>query len=350
MTDRLVLVTGAPGWLGTRLVWALVNGLQDVPALACPDPDLRIRCLVEPRVPADDLRAISPRIEVVTGDVRDPAAAAALCRGAAGAILFHASGIIQARRVRDLYDINHLGTRHVVEAAVAAGVRRIIGVSSNSPLGCNRAHGDRFDEESPYNPYMHYGRSKKRMEETLNEADSAGRVEAVIIRPCWLYGPEQPARQTRFFRMIRAGRAPIVGSGESRRSLSYVDSACQGLLLAARVPEARGRTYWIADRRPYTMNEILDTVERLFRDEFGLPVSGGRLRLPAVAGPIAWAADKLIQGCGRYVAEIHVLSEMNRTIACTVARAERELGYVPRVELEEGMRRSIRWCLDTGRL
>jgi nucleoside-diphosphate-sugar epimerase len=348
MTDRLVLVTGAPGWLGTRLVTALVNGLPDFPALASPDPELKIRCMVEPRVPAGALQAISPRIEIILGDVRDPATAAALCRGAQGATLFHASGIIHARRVRDLYDINHLGTRHVVEAAIASGVRRIVGVSSNSPLGCNRTHEDRFDETSPYNPYMHYGRSKKLMEDTLNEANARGRIETVVVRPCWFYGPEQPPRQTRFLRMVRAGRAPIVGSGESRRSLSYVDNACQGLLLAARVPEARGRTYWIADRHPYTMNEIVGTVERLLRDEFRLPVSGKRLRLPSIAGRIAWVGDWLIQGVGRYVPEIHVLSEMNRTIACSVERAERELGYVPRVELADGMRRSIQWCLDKG--
>jgi len=51
---------------------------------------------------------------------------------------------------------------------------------------------------------------------------------------------------------------------------------------------------------------------------------------------------------GIYQQKVHVLSEMNKTIACTVAKAERELGYDPKVELEEGMRRSIRWMLDNG--
>lgn len=345
---RLVLVTGAPGWLGTRLVRALAAGLPEVPGFASPDPDLTIRCLVEPRRSADELRAISPRVEPLVGDIRDPAAAAALCRGAHDAVLFHASGIIHAPRVRDLYDINHVGTRNVVAAAIGAGVRRVVGVSSNSPLGANRGPDDAFDETAPYRPYMHYGRSKKLMEDTLNEAHASGRIECVLTRPCWFYGPEQPARQTRFFQMIRAGRAPIVGGGESRRSLSYVDNTCQGLLLAARVPEAAGRTYWIADRRPYSMNEIVGTVQRLLRDEFGLHVDGGRLRLPSFASGLAWLADLVIEGFGRYVPEIHVLSEMNKTIACSVARAERELGYAPRIELEEGMRRSLRWCLDAG--
>jgi len=139
-----------------------------------------------------------------------------------------------------------------------------------------------------------------------------------------------------------------VGSGENRRSMAYVDNICQGLLLAERVAAARGQTYWIADRRPYTMNEIVDTVEGLLEREFGIAVAHERLRLPGVASAVAGVADRLLQAVGLYRQEIHVLSEMDKTIACSVARAERELGYDPRVELEEGMRRSIRWCLEQG--
>ena len=63
---------------------------------------------------------------------------------------------------------------------------------------------------------------------------------------------------------------------------------------------------------------------------------------------MAGVADALLQAMGRYQQEIHVLSEMSQTIACSIGRAERELGYAPRIELEEGMRRSIRWCLEQG--
>jgi nucleoside-diphosphate-sugar epimerase len=58
--------------------------------------------------------------------------------------------------------------------------------------------------------------------------------------------------------------------------------------------------------------------------------------------------DATLQSLGFYHQKIHVLSEMNKTIACSVAKAERELGYHPTVGLEDGMRRSIQWCLDQG--
>ncbi|HRT58688.1 MAG TPA: NAD(P)-dependent oxidoreductase, partial [Candidatus Paceibacterota bacterium] len=174
------------------------------------------------------------------------------------------------------------------------------------------------------------------------------KIETVILRPCWFYGPNQPPRQTLFFQMIREGKAPIVGSGQNRRSMSYLDNLCQGLMLAAEVERAAGRIYWIADRRPYTMNEIVDTVERLLDREFGGGCAHRRLRLPGLASEIALVVDRLIQALGFYHQKIHVLSEMNKNIACSIARAQRELGYDPKVELEEGMRRSLAWCVAQG--
>src|SRR4029450_8546644 len=100
------------------------------------------------------------------------------------------------------------------------------------------------------------------------EIQAGGRLETVVIRAPWFYGPFQPPRQTLFFTMIRAGKAPIVGGGGNLRSMAYTDNLAQGTLRAARVEQAAGRTYWIADRRPYAMNEVVDTVERLLESEF----------------------------------------------------------------------------------
>ena len=194
---------------------------------------------------------------------------------------------------------------------------------------------------------MHYGRSKMLMEQAVAAVAATGAIEAVVIRAPWFYGPWQPPRQTLFFRMVRDGKAPIVGGGHGLRSMSYIDNLCHGLLLAALAPQARGETYWIADERPYSMNEIVDTVERLLEKEFGQTCTHGRLRLPGIASEVAGIADRVLQAAGIYHQKIHVLSEMNKTIACSVDRAGRELGYAPRVALEEGMRRSLRWVFDT---
>jgi nucleoside-diphosphate-sugar epimerase len=344
----LTLVTGAPGWLGTRLARVLLGGLPEAPGLERADPGRRIRCLVLPGSDTAALRGLGG-IEVVEGSLGDEGALAQFCAGGEEATLFHCAGVVHPRRaVRELFDVNVEGTRRLLGAVARAGVRRVVAVSSNSPIGVARRPDDVFDEDSAYRPYLGYGRSKLLMERCVQEYQRQGALETVIIRPPWFYGPDQPPRQTLFFRMIREGKAPILGDGQQRRSMVYLDNLCQGLLLAERTPRANGQTYWIADRRPYTMNEIVDTVERLLEGEFGLMVAHRRLRLPSVVADAAEAADRLIQRAGFYQQKVHVLGELNKTIACSIGKAERELGYQPAVELEEGMRRSIRWCLENG--
>jgi nucleoside-diphosphate-sugar epimerase len=346
LSTNRVIVTGALGWLGISLVEALVKGLADHEALKTPRGDLRIRCLILPGQDGAALKKISDRIEVVSGDVRNAADCAKLCADSKGAVLFHTAGMIHPRKVKEFYDINLDGTVNLLEAAIQAGVKRAVVVSSNSPCGCNPHPDHLFDEESPYRPYMNYGRSKMRMELAVKERQ--GKIETVIIRAPWFYGPNQPPRQTLFFQMIRDGKAPIVGSGKNLRSMAYIDNLCQGLLLAALVEKASGNIYWIADKRPYSMNEIIDTVERLLETEFGQKCAHKRMRLPGLASEVALMMDATLQAAGIYQQKIHVLSEMNKTIACSVARAEKELGFKPGVALEEGMRRSLKWCAAQG--
>jgi len=339
-----ILITGALGWLGKRLCRLLAEGEYNLPLGGLP----AIRCLVLPGQDPSALRALGPHVGVVPGDLRQPADCARFLENSAGAVLIHTAGVIHPRRVREFYEINVQGAVNLLAAAKTAGIRRAVMVSSNSPLGANPHPDHLFDECSPYHPYRHYGRSKMLMEQAVLTAFQAGALETVIVRPPWFYGPDQPPRQTLFFRMVKAGRALLVGSGENLRSMAYVDNLAQGLLLAATHPAAAGQIYWIADRRPYAMRQIIDTIERLLEEEFHIPVAHRRLHLPGIASTAAAAADALLQAAGLYQQKIHVLSEMNQTIACSIQKAERELGYHPQVSLEEGMRRSIQWCLEQG--
>ena len=103
----------------------------------------------------------------------------------------------------------------------------------------------------------------------------------------------------------------------------------------------------MADARAYTVNEIVATVGRALHDE-GFTVKEPSARLPALAGRVAELGDRVVQRLGRYQQQLHVLGEMNHTIACDISATRAELGYEPRVELYEGMRSSIRWCVEQG--
>ena len=284
---------------------------------------------------------VCPGIKIHEGDLRTGAGLDGFFEGGAGSNLIHTAGIIHPAKVGDFYEVNRDGTRRVLEAATAKDLRRAVVVSSNSPCGCNPHPDHLFDEESPYNPYMNYGRSKMEMELLALDMHSRGAIEVVIIRAPWFYGPNQPPRQKLFFEMIRVGKAPIVGNGENLRSMAHTENLAQGVLLAASVSAASGQTYWLADERPYSMNEIVDTIERLLETEFGQKCAHKRMRLPGFASEVALAADAVLQRLGLYQQKIHVLSEMNKTIACSVEKAKRELGYRPTIALEDGMRRSL---------
>jgi nucleoside-diphosphate-sugar epimerase len=343
------LITGAPGWLGNRLLYTLVSGNPEIPGIPAPDPNLKVRCLVKPGFQLPQLTNSNNQVEEIIGDLRDPKMVQVFCQGATNAILVHCAGVVHPERSpKEFFEINFEGTRNLLQAAEAAGIRKAVVISSNSPIGTNPNRGHLFDEQSPYNPYMGYGRSKMMLEKVTHEFQQRGKIETVILRPTWFYGPDQPIRQTTFFKMIRGGTAPILGDGGNLRSMVYIDNLIQAVLLAAQSATANGQTYWVADRRPYSMNEIVDTVERLMEKEFGLKVAHKRLRLPSMAGEIAWLADFVIQNFGLYQQKIHVLSEMNKNIACSIGKAEKELGYSPKIELEEGMRRSLAWCIKQG--
>ena len=112
----------------------------------------------------------------------------------------------------------------------------------------------------------------------------------------------------------------------------------------------RGEIFWIAEERPYSLEEIIKTVRHLMQSEFGFACSGRTPRLPGLVSEIAYLCDMAMQAAGIYHRKIHVLSEMNKNIVCTVEKAQRKLGYRPVIGLEEGMQRSIRWSLDQGLL
>jgi nucleoside-diphosphate-sugar epimerase len=347
MKKPLAIVTGVPGWLGSNLVDKLLNEHAETATEA----PRQIRALTLPGSDTGEFAAHSDRLAFVTGNLITGEGLDTLLADAGGATVFHIAGIIHPQKSRqEFYDLNFSGTKRVMDAAIKAGAKRFVHVSSNSPLGCNKsaAAADYFDETSPYNPYMHYGASKKMGEDLVNDAFKKGSIETVIIRPPWFYGPRQPARQTLFFTMIKNGKMPIVGTGENMRSMAYVDNICQGLMLAESIDRAAGKTYWIADERPYTMNEIVDTVERVLENDFKIACAHKRMHLPDIASEVALAVDATLQGLGLYHQKFHVLSEMNKNIACKIDQARVDLGYNPEIALEEGMRRSIRWILDHG--
>ncbi len=322
-----VLVTGAPGWLGTALVEALVRQGRSV------------RCLVQPGV--DENQLAHQPVEIVHGDVRDRTAVERAVAGVA--TVFHCAGLIHPRAIRELFEVNVGGTRNVLAAARKHGCRRFIYVSSNSAQGTTSKQV-LMDEAQPCRPENAYGRSKLLAEQSVNRYQAEFGLPAVIVRPSMLYGPGQPERMTLLMRMVKTGRPLVFGDGLNLRSMSYVGNVVDGLLLAETSPVAVGQTYWIADERPYTTVEILETIAS------ALGVRARPLKLPEVLARICEQIDLGLSNLGLYSMNFHVVGESPKNIACSIAKAKNELGYQPRVSLPEGIRLAVEWCRSRGYL
>ncbi len=325
--SRRALVTGAPGWLGTRLVEQLVlRGFA-------------VRCLVHP----DAENAVADA-EIVRGDLRDTRSLAGITDGID--VVFHAAGLIHPPplSLRGLFDVNTAGTKNLLAEGVRSGVRRFVYVSSNSAAGCNVSRDTLLNEYSRERPYMAYGRSKLEAEQYVNDVFVRGLLETVIVRPCWFYGPGQPQRQTRLMNMIIVGKAPLFGDGLNLRSMTEVDSLCDALIRCATETRAAGELYWIADERPYTTRHVYETIARL------LDVELRTSSFPKVASDLSAFGDRVLQALHVYQMEIHVAGEMYKDIACSVTKAKKDLGWEPPTDLTGGMARSIAWARERGLL
>ena len=260
--------------------------------------------------------------------------------------MFHAAAVIHPRRsVRELFDVNVGGTQLMLDRARRAGAARFVHVSSNSPFGVNPGPDDVFTEESPYTPYMGYGRSKQEAEQLVKQAHDRGDLGTVTVRAPWFYGPYQPPRQSRFFIAIRKGRSPWWATAPSGGRW-YTDNLVQGLLRAE-----------VPTRRPATPTGWPTPSPRAARDPrhggghwasrgWPCPAPSG-CRCPGRRpGRRRWRMP-CSRGAGATPGPA-VLGELNHTIACDITRARRR-ARLRADGLEEGMRASIRWCLEHGR-
>jgi len=321
-----VLVTGSAGWLGNQLVKRLVKEGNDV------------RCLVYPLANTEELDKL--KVEVYPKDITLHSYNAKIMEDID--TVFHLAGVIHPKKAKDFLDVNTYGTSYMLLFSSMFGVKRFIYISSNSMAGTN-IEKISFNEYNTSKPYMKYGLSKYLAEQSVRRYSD--KMETVIIRPCWFYGINPPQRLIKLFNMIKKGKPIIFGDGNNFRSMTYIDNLIDALLLVKDSKKAKNQTYWIADERPYSTNEIYNTIADL------LGVKNFKPRyIPKIVSNGLKEIDRLLQGIGLYNSYIHVGGEMSRDIFCSVAKAKKELGYNPKISLSEGMVKTITWCKQHGKI
>jgi nucleoside-diphosphate-sugar epimerase len=323
-----VLVTGATGFTGGHLARALRARGHDVTAMVRSAPGAA-------QMREDGIRA-------VVGDLARPATLPDAVRAGYDVIYNIAALYREAGLPDSIYrQVNATGVGELIEAASAAGVRRVVHCST---VG---VHGDvehpPANEDAPLRPGDVYQVSKVEGEQIAREAAARTGVELVIARPSGIYGPGD-RRLLKLFRGVARRRFVILGDGKIFYHLTYIDDLAEGFRLCGEVPAASGRTYILAGGEVPVLNDLA----ALIAEEAHVPPP--TLHLPVWPFWFAGAVCEAL--CGPFGIEPPIYRRrvdfFTKSRAFDISRARAELGYAPQVSLRQGIQRTLVWYKQQG--
>jgi nucleoside-diphosphate-sugar epimerase len=310
-------ITGGAGFLGLHLARRLLADGHEVRTL-----DL---------APLDDAQ-LERHVEEIRGDVREPADAALLVAGSD--VLVHAAAALPIQASREsIRSVNVDGAAVTLAAALEAGVRRAVLISSTAVYGVPKHHP--IAEDAPLVGVGHYGESKIEAERVAEDAGRRG-LEIVILRPKTFIGPERLGVFEILFDWIREGRRiPILGDGSNRYQLLAVEDLVEATVRAA-TADVAGETFNIGATGFGTVRSDLEAL-------IAHAGSGSRLR-PVPARPAELALRALELARLSPLAEWHYRTA-HRDSFVEVSKAERLLGLMPRLSNEQALCETYDWYL-----
>lgn len=328
-----VLLTGATGFVGSYAAKALG------------DAGHQVRCLVRETSDRSALEATGIPLEYALGDVCNPASLPDALDGVDAIV--HVAGITKGIRREDYFRVNAYGTRILAEAAVARGVRRFLHCSTLAVAG-PMIDGRPVIEDDPPAPVSIYGKSKLVGEELVRR--HGNKLDLTIVRPPIVYGP----RDKDFFEVFKmASRGFGVSPGlfEAKRySIIHVEDLAQSLALALEkgktVQDLSGGAgvYYVSDGGIHGWDHLI----RKAASALG---KGSAFVIP-VPEQLSWPVGLVSDLAARLTGKPQIVSldkareSMGPGFACSIERAQSELGYEPRWPLDDGLAHTAKWYLE----
>jgi nucleoside-diphosphate-sugar epimerase len=324
VTVREVLVTGATGFVGAHVMEAFQGSAT------------RVRAVVRPTSDTTQLRALG--VDVRVAALTDVAALRAAATGAD--VIVHLAALTHARTEVELQRVNAGGTAAVADAAVQAGVGRVVYLSSLAAAGASAGRPVAPDDEP--RPLTAYGRSKLAGEVELRKRATS--FEAVILRAPAVYGPRD-RELLRFFRLARIGLLPIPSGPDRPLQLVHVKDLARGIVAAATASHELRGTFHIADPQSYAWKDVCRLV--------GKAVGRTPLFLPVPQRAIAFAAavsETVSSGVGR--STMFNRDKVRELLApgwlCETDSARRAFGFAAEISLADGLRGTAEWYRTQG--
>jgi len=320
------LVTGANGFIGSRLCARLTQSGATVTAMVRPSSDLGF---LKP------LKSLS----LVTAVLADLSTLQEAMRGVS--VVYHVAGYVRDWGPwRVFYEANVEGVRNVMEAARQSGVKRVIHVSSVSVYGFP-GKADISEEEPfiarPDDPYI---TTKVEGERLALKYQGKG-LEVVVVRPAGVYGPHDRTTTAQIIPALLQGRFGYVDGGRHLMAPLFVENLVDLMMLAAERSEAPGQAYNAMDDGRVTWREY---IEWMCED---LGCRPPKLSLPRqVVWPLAVGVDYAARWIGMKESPMINKYRIRAVMAdahYATAKAKRELGWRPRTSTREGIRQTIEW-------
>ena len=282
----------------------------------------------------DKHRDATRREPFVKGDVRSLPALRQACEGAEVLIHLAAEHRDDVTPIEKYYEVNVTGTENVARVATQLQIKRIVFTSTVAVYGLPEGEVDETAEPAPFN---HYGRSKLLAEQVLTRwCGLHGDRSLTIVRPTVVFGEHNRGNVYNLVRQIASGRFAMIGRGENRKSLAYVENVAAFLMYAGGLgPGVHVFNY--ADKPDLSVSDLVE----LIRAKLG-GSSGPRLHVPYALGYAAGAAFDVAAWATRRkfpISRVRVRKFCASTQFC--ARKASESGFAPPVDLAEGIRRFI---------
>ena len=317
-------ITGASGFIGKHLARHLLqNGWQ-------------VRALVHDK----KIIGLEDRLETVEGHIQNLTLLKEALTGTD--LIFHLASALGASQIgrREFHAVNAEGTRTVLEAARETGVRKVVHFSSAGVLG-HVKNGEVAGEDYPPRPRDIYDRTKLEGEAIALESARRG-MDVVIVRPGWVYGPED-RRTFKLIRAIARGRFILVSKGKTLQTPVFVHDLIQGTMLSAEKGR-RGEIYHLAGPEVLTVRIIVETIAAASRKK--IP----RFHPPLF--PVSAAACLMGTAFSIFKKEAPLspsrLSFFVHPKPLSIQKAVKELGFAPKTYFQKGMFQTVAWYRDAG--
>jgi nucleoside-diphosphate-sugar epimerase len=296
------------------------------------------------RVLGAEVRGVDVRADAAAGvsadDVSTPGAWQREMEGCD--LVIHTAALVSNAVTADAsWRLNVLGTRHALDGAAAAGVRRFVHISSVRAFS-DLGFPDGVDEHHPVrtdgNPYVD---TKVASEQVVLQAHAAGDVPVTVLRPGDVYGPGSRPWTVLPVEAIQAGRFLLPAMGRGIFSPVYVENLVDGVVAAAASPVGAGQVFTLSDGAPVSCREFFGHYYRMLdrRGPICLPTAAA-VALASGAGAVA-----RLRGSETEV-NATTMRYFARTGTYSIDKARRMLGYAPAVDLTEGMRRTESWLRE----